>query len=259
MLILRYPRGRARRAAGALATLATAVAGAAAVTGCTQSQSGPQSTQSASYQVTQPITQLVIRDAAGDVKVTAGTTNAVHVTERQSYRGSPPDSSHAVSNGTLTLTYTCPSGNCGIDYTVTVPTGLAVQVDAAAGNVSLAGLKGYAQVQASAGNVDLADLSGALQVQADAGDVQASGLDAPRAKLVATAGNVMLGFSAAPMNVSVQASAGNVKITLPGTADYAVTASADAGNKSITVPTSAGSAHVVQASSDAGNVSVLAG
>jgi hypothetical protein len=235
VLIQRFTRGRAAAVAG----LSAAVAATAATAGC--GLTGPQSEKSASYQVTQPVTQLVVQDAAGDVRVSTGAGGAVGVTENQSYRGSPPASSHKVSGGTLTLTYTCPSSDCGIDYTVTVPAGLAVQVVADAGDVTLTGL------------------GGAVQVQADAGDVRASGLGATRAKLVADAGDVTLGFDTAPANLSVQASAGDVKITLPGTVGYAVTATADAGDTHVTVPTSPGSAHVVQAESDAGSVSVLAG
>ena len=239
-LIRRFTRGRrAAAVAGLSAAIAATVAATAATAGC--GQVGPQTEKSASYQVTQPVTQLVVQDAAGDVHVSTGTGSAVAVTENASYRSSPPKSSHEVSGGTLTLTYTCPSSNCGIDYTVTVPAGLAVQVVADAGDVTLTGL------------------NGAVQVQADAGDVRASSLGATHAKLVADAGDVTLGFDAAPSNLSVQASAGDVKITLPGTVGYAVTATADAGDTHVTVPTSSGSAHVVQAESDAGSVSVLAG
>jgi Putative adhesin len=235
MLIRRFP-ARGRAVGGCLAVV---VAAGAMTAGC-QLQ-GPESERSSSYQVTEKVTQLVVQDAAGDVHVSVGTEPAIGVTEHQTYRDSAPDSSHAVSNGTLTLTYLCPSGSCGIDYTVTVPAGLAVQVDAAAGDVTLS------------------DLGGDVQVQADAGDIRASGLGSPRAKLVASAGDVTLGYTAAPANLSVQASAGNVKVTLPGTVGYAVTATADAGSTHVTVPTSPGSAHVVKAESDAGDVSVLEG
>jgi hypothetical protein len=240
-----------------LAVGGCAIAAVAATAGC--GQFGPESTQSNTYQVTQPVTKLVVQDAAGNVHVTAGSGNAIGVTEEQSYRSSPPDSSHSVSDGTLTLTYSCPSGSCGIDYTVTVPTGLAVQVGAQAGDVTLDGLGGTVAVDASAGDVTLSDVTGALQVQADAGDIKASGLGSPRAKLVASAGEVTLGFDTAPTDVSVQAAAGDVQVTVPGSVGYAVTATASAGDTHVTVPTSTGSAHVIEAESQAGNVSVLAG
>jgi DUF4097 and DUF4098 domain-containing protein YvlB len=251
VLIRRSTSGRSMAICGCLV-----VAGAAAA-GC--GDLGPQSTRSTSYQVTGQVTRLVVQDAAGSVHVSAGSGNAIGVTEAQSYHSSPPASSHAVRGGTLTLTYTCPDGNCGIDYTVTVPAGLSVQVGADAGDVTLSGVGGAVAVDASAGEVTLANLSGALQVQADAGDIRATGLSSARAKLVADAGEVTLGFNAAPGNLFVQADAGSVRVTVPGSIDYAVTATASAGGTHVTVPTSTGSAHVIQAQSDAGSVSVLAG
>ena len=230
VLIRRIPGGRA---AAAACCLIAAAAGCGIV--------GPQSDKSVFYQVPQRVTQLVVQDSAGDVHVSTGSGSAVGVTEHQTYRGSPPASTHALSGGVLTLAYTCPSSDCGIDYTVTVPAGLAVQVDAQAGDVTLTGL------------------DGALQVRADAGDVRATGLGSSTANLVAGAGDVTLGFDAAPANLSVQADAGDVRITLPGTVGYAVTATADAGDTHVTVPTSPGSSHVVKAVADAGDVSVTAG
>lgn len=218
------------------------IAAAAAVAAC--GQFGPQSQRTSSYDVTQPVTRLVVQDGAGNVHVSAGSGSStlIAVTEAQSYRGSPPNSSHTVSGGTLTLTYSCPNGgDCGIDYTVTVPAGLSVQVEADAGDVSLAGL------------------GGAVQVRADAGDIRGSALDSPRATMTDSAGNVMLAFNAAPGDLSVLADAGNVEITVPGSAGYAVTANTAAGNTHVDVPTSTGSAHVIEAQSSAGNVSVLTG
>lgn len=230
----------------------------AATAGC--SDFGPRSTISATYQVTQMVTQVVVRDAAGNVHVaTRSGGDGISVTEARSFRGSPPASTHSVSGGTLTLTYTCPSSDCGIDYTVTVPADLPVTVDASAGDVTLTGLSGAVQVQADAGAVALTDLSGPVRVRADAGEIRGTGLGSRQATLTDSAGSVTLAFTAAPTSLAVQAKAGDVKVTVPGSESYAATATASAGQTRVTVPTSPGSSHVIRAASDAGNVSILGG
>lgn len=189
------------------------------------------------YGVSQAVTTVVINDAAGNVDVTGG-ASAISVSEHQMYNGTPPSSTHVLSNGTLTLTYNCISGNCGIDYTLKVPTGTAVRINDSAGNVTLTGVGGAVEATASAGNIT------------------ASGLSAGQARFVDSAGNILVGFTAPPASAYADSDAGDVTLLLPGSATYKVTANTQAGDVHVTVPQSNSSANSITAKSAAGDVAV---
>jgi hypothetical protein len=128
------------------------------------------------------------------VRISGATSADVHVTEHKSYLGTPPVSTHAVSKGVLTLTYTCPSSasGCGVDYTVQVRSGVAVQaID-------------------SAGNITLSKLGGDLQLQDSAGDIQATALTSTHAKVDDDAGEITASFSTVPVNLYADDQAGDV-------------------------------------------------
>jgi Putative adhesin len=184
-----------------------------------------------------PVTTLVVNDPSGNVQVTGG-ADTLSVTEHQSYRDSPPTSRHTVADGTMTLDFRCPSDDCGIDYDVQVPDGVAVQITSTAGDVTLA------------------KLSGGVQVTSGSGDITASGLTGPKARFSDSAGTVLVGFAAVPGSVYADSEAGDVTVFLPGSGSYKVAASSDAGKVHVTVPQSGGSPNTVTAQSDAGDVAV---
>ena len=97
--------------------------------------------------MTATLRALIIRDPVGSVTVTGSSRSSVLVTERISYAGASPVISQRTSNGTLSLTYTCRSGNCGISYDVAVPRSLNLQVQTGTGSIWLSSLAG--QVRAS--------------------------------------------------------------------------------------------------------------
>jgi Putative adhesin len=198
---------------------------------------GAQYHLTVSYDVSQPITTVVIDDGAGNVQVTGG-ASALSVSELQSYRNAAPTSSHAVVDGTLTLAFHCSSNGCGIDYDVKVPDGVAVRIDAGAGDVTLS------------------ELDGSIQATADAGKITASGLTARQARFTDSAGDILVGFATPPVSLYADSSAGDVTLLVPGSANYQVAASSQAGAVHVTVPQSAGSANTITAKSAAGDVAV---
>lgn len=185
------------------------------------------------------VTTVVIANPAGNVQVTGG-ASVLNVTERQSYRTAPPTSSHAVSAGTMTLSYHCATNDCGIDYDVQVPDGVAVQITD------------------SAGNVILTKLNAGVQVTTGAGNITASGMSGGPARFTADAGYVLVGFAGAPVSVYAESEAGDVTVFLPGSAAYKVAASSQAGAVHVTVPLANGAANpdTVTAKSEAGDVAV---
>lgn len=184
-----------------------------------------------------PVSLLDIDDSSGNVQVTGG-AGALSVTEHQSYRDTPPVSTHIVKNGTMTLGFRCPTDDCGIDYEVKVPEGVAVKITSTAGNVTLA------------------NLGGNILVDTRAGDITATGLTASTAYFDDEAGNMLIGYASVPGSVFASSEAGDITVFLPGSGTYQVSAHSEAGKAHVTVPQSAGATNSVTAISEAGDVAV---
>jgi hypothetical protein len=76
----------------------------------------------ARYQITAPVSTVVIVSHVGNVTVTGGSGPGVSVTQRVYYSKKPPATTRTVSGKTLTVTYDCPAQLvCGVAYTLAVP------------------------------------------------------------------------------------------------------------------------------------------
>jgi hypothetical protein len=209
----------------------------------TNAAPGPGASAAAprTYTITSPVTTVIVNGGAGTVSVTGSHRGTVEVTEQAYYSNSkkPPVTSHPVSGGTLTLSYSCPAQvTCGISYDVAVPSGTAVRVSDREGAVTLA------------------SLSGPVTATTIAGVITATGLASPTASLSSHAGSVTAAFSAVPASVSASTNAGPITLTLPPAAAYKVSAHTYVGNSTVTVHQSASSAHVITASSDLGSITI---
>ncbi|MFE0461226.1 DUF4097 family beta strand repeat-containing protein [Kitasatospora sp. NPDC058965] len=190
------------------------------------------------YGIDQPVRTVVIEGRVGDVQVT-GTGTAVRVTERQSYRSTAPQADHRVAaDGTLTLGYRCPDGDCGIGYRVEVPAGTAVRIRNGSGAVRLDGL------------------TAAVSAETGTGSITAVHLGAGGATLHTGTGDVTAEFAAAPGSVAADSSTGDVRVTVPAGDAYQVRAAADTGTAKVTVPQSPGAARAIEATSSTGDVTV---
>jgi DUF4097 and DUF4098 domain-containing protein YvlB len=196
---------------------------------------GSDSTEVRSYQVTDSVQRLDLRNEDGKVEVRAG-DGPVRVTETLTFRGSEPSTSHAVQDGTLNLrNQHCQ--HCSVSYLVQLPAGTAVNVQTSAGKVILAGLAGDVTVDASAGAVD------------------GTGLRSPHTSVHGRAGKITLAYDAAPSTVDARTSAGEVDISVPGDGGpYAVDASTSAGSTQIAVPTDPGASRKITAHTTAGKI-----
>ncbi len=140
----------------------------------------------------------------------------------------------------LNLLSTCPvplGRGCSGKISVTVPAGVSVTADSAAGDVRAYGLTGQVQLSSSAGSVLASELGGGqVRVNSSAGDVR-------------------LGFSQPPIGVNVHCSAGDVVLSLPEARDgYQVSAKSTAGLATVTGPINEESKRRIYAKSTAGDV-----
>jgi Putative adhesin len=218
-------------------------ASALAVAGCDTS-TGTAAKQGA-YTITEPVTSLKINNPVGNTQIEGTDATTVSVTEKLSYTGNPPQTSHSLTDGQLNLSYTCPSGvgdtnvnACGVTYVVTVPRRIAVQVDGKVGATTLTGLAGQLTLTSSTGSID------------------ATGLTSGAVTARTSAGTITLGFTAPPTTVNAQAQVGSLTVQLPAGTAYAVDAGSQVGSVDVTVQRDSGSAHRVTAHSQVGAVTV---
>jgi hypothetical protein len=203
------------------------------------------------------VRQIVINSGSGPVSVTAGAATA-RINAIPDYTGDPPSVASAVRGGVLTISVRCPSanhGHCQVALTVRVPRRLGVTVSAQFGNVTVAGIAGPVQVTDELGNVRLGQVTGPVRVDAELGDIDGTGLRGDT-RLAARLGTIDVTFAAAPGLISAADDEGPVTVRVPPGLSYRVSAQAQLARASVSVPRSAGSPHVIQASSQLGPVTV---
>ncbi|WP_020541794.1 DUF4097 family beta strand repeat-containing protein [Nonomuraea coxensis] len=220
------------------------LAGAALLTGCGLGAiAGPSKEDTASYEVTDKVTELRLDNGSGDAVITESGGTSVRVTETLRWRGdSKPKPEHKVEGGALALSYTCPSnlGSCGVDYKIEIPKGLAVDLDSGSGDITLRALSGDVKVHVGSGDVDAADLTGKTVV-ADAGS-----------------GNVELKYATAPTSAQLKTGSGDISLFVPDGA-YDVSTDVGSGDVKVSVKNDRSSPNKISLRAGSGNVSVSAG
>lgn len=179
---------------------------------------------------------LVIKGQTGDIRVNDG-GNAVSVTQKYSYKTAGPVGSPTLADGVLTLSYTSSDSNCGVDYTVQVPTGTAVDISSGTGDVTLS------------------QLTAAVDVQTGTGEITTNGLSSPRVQLTVGTGDIKAGLTKSPSALSADVSTGDVSISVPA-GEYAVDAQATTGDVNVKVPREAGSANTITVKVGTGDVTI---
>jgi hypothetical protein len=168
-----------------------------------------------------------------------------------------------------------PTGNCGLDATLDVPSHTAVDLttgggnmqvsgiqgnvalDSGGGEVGISGIGGTADVLSGGGNLTASNLGGVLNFNTSGGEVGGSGLFSPHVTTDSGGGNVTLVFTRVPDYVKIGSSGGEITIVVPsGNASYAITSRASGGAYHASVPTNHGSRHSIQVDSGGGNISI---
>ena len=131
------------------------------------------------------VERLVVRGDASDVTVVPSTDQRIHVRAEARYVTERPSPNPQVEDGVLRLDGDCGDwwllGGCSIDYRVAVPAGMSVDVETAAGDVSVRGLDARdVRIASDAGDVHvkLYGVPDSVDVTSDAGDVH---VEVPRA------------------------------------------------------------------------------
>ncbi|MCX5212340.1 DUF4097 domain-containing protein [Kitasatospora sp. NBC_00240] len=189
------------------------------------------------YGVADPVRTLVVQGHTGDIRVTGGGT-AVRVTERRTYRGAEPVTTRTTADGTLTLGYRCPDGDCGVGYDIEVPAGTALRVENETGSVALSGL------------------GAEVDVRTGTGDVTASALASRTVRLEARTGGVSVSFSTGPESVRATTRTGDVRVQVPAEGSYAVETATRTGDVKVGVAGDDAAARRITARTETGDVTV---
>ncbi|MFH8574082.1 DUF4097 family beta strand repeat-containing protein [Streptomyces sp. NPDC017993] len=212
----------------ALTALAVATTGVLMLTSCTEHgparpnrPAGDQNKKvsSTSYEVGGPASQLSVDTTAGDVHVTASDRSGIKVTEKITYTGDKPRTSHTSHDGKVALRDSdCRSGTCSVSYRIEAPSRLASRIASGGGDITGTALAGSTVAKTNGGEV-------------------------------------RLGFAHAPADIDAFSGGGDVRLELPA-GKYAVTARTNGGDRKVDVTTDAGSAHKVRARSNGGDVTI---
>ncbi|MGW6055196.1 DUF4097 family beta strand repeat-containing protein [Streptomyces sp. NPDC055189] len=219
-----------------LVAASVALAGGA-LTAC----DGEIKTEKSQYQVNEKVTSLGIKNYGGSIEVVTGGGSGISVTEEFEYTDGKPRAEHDVKSGELSLNAPgCENDDaskCGVNYTVEVPAGTAVNLETGGGDITVRGLSGDTAAKTGGGTVRVKE-SGAKKVDASTGG-----------------GNVDTSFTGAPDQVNAESGGGNVSVRLPD-GKYSVDAKTDGGNRDVGVTNTPSSPHKVKAHTGGGNVTV---
>jgi hypothetical protein len=183
--------------------------------------------------------RLVASTGGGDITVHQGqvSSGTARLTGTVDYSLVRPK--FTVSSSGISLQCDVPTGNCGLNATLDVPSHTAVNLNTGGGNVTAS------------------DLGGVLDFGTSGGDVDGSGLFSPHVTTDSGGGNVTLMFTAVPDYIKVGSSGGDITIVVPrGNTSYHIKSTPGGGDNSASVPTSTTSSHTIQVDSGGGNINI---
>ncbi|MEU5630356.1 DUF4097 family beta strand repeat-containing protein [Streptomyces rishiriensis] len=252
----------ARTTLSARAVLVTAVvvALAAGATGCGASAADDKHPDHRSFALQGGTLTIDSDDSALEIVASdSAKTGTVAVTrwfEGSVTFGEGPKVTWSMKDDRLTLRLHCSGvmADCSAKHRVEVPRGVAVKVEDDDGSVRAQGFREALSVHARDGSVHVTDSSGPLDLRTEDGSVDAR--VSSRSVLTRTGdGSVRLDLSAVPDRVDSVSKDGSVTIALPA-AGYRVTTKTDDGGVDVSVPRDDSSAHVVNARTADGKVTV---
>lgn len=192
--------------------------------------------------LTHAVTGIRVNGVAGDVEVSGGAPAGTVELTRRVPKGTDSSSTAGETWQGSTLVIDANPGcgplvfGCSVDYTLRVPNGTAVTVDDGSGDLKLGGTLGIVDVKTGSGDIKANDLqSGAVAARSGSGDID-------------------LGLSQAPNQLTVDTGSGDVDVKVPAADTYAVGVQTGSGDQSVTVDTDANSPRKVQVKTGSGDV-----
>jgi hypothetical protein len=199
-----------------------------------------------------------------DLTLRQGGTGAPTLTGTVHYSLVKPAFTVTQAGAGTSVSFACraPDGDCGLDATLQVPSGIGVTLSTEGGNISVPVFSGSADLVSGGGDVTAGSLDGTMQVQTGGGNVNVQALTDADVTIGSGGGDVTLTFTRPPDHLRISTDGGNVNVILPpgGTA-YDLRTSTDGGNLDVShsVPADSRSAHSVSLDSGGGDITVTEG
>jgi hypothetical protein len=223
--------------------------------------------------------QLSVTDAGGNVVLEQAATGPARLSGSGYYSIVRPNFTEHATATSAVFGIDCnfPVGRCGLDMTVSVPTGTAATVSTGGGGLTADRMTGDLALHTDGGNIQANDTTGDvtmttgggdltadhvagdhLSMDTDGGNIQATGVAETRLAATSGGGDIEIVFTVVPRDVTVRTDGGNVTIVVPrGTTQYRLSASTDGGNvDDNTIPYSPSSPDEITASSGGGDVTI---
>ncbi len=255
----------------AAALTVAAVAVGLAVTGCRfEINMGSRSiTDDAS--IGGPLTAVQLAAGDGDITIHTGPGAGAAIHRTIHYSGqNKPRPGQQVTNGVLTFVRGC--SDCAIDYELTVPASVRVQIRNGSGSIRVADVAA-ADIQAGSGDVGVRNVqgkvrahtgSGSVRVEsvgsqtdlhASSGDITANSVNGGTLLADTGSGSINLRFSATPSSVRAVTGSGDLLIKLPG-GPYRVDHSTGSGDEDVQVATDPAAPAAVYAKTGSGSLRI---
>lgn len=207
---------------------------------------------------------IVVRSERGDVELVPARRGAV-VRETQHFLIRKPVLERSMRDGVLTVETRCTTYviACYADLRIGVPAGVAVTVDADAGDVD-ARRVGVRALHAASDSGDLrlrlAGRQRLVWAHTDSGDVDAVAADARAVDAQSRSGDVVVAAGGAPRRIVARTDSGDVTVAVPR-GDYAVDARADSGTVDVEGEISRNdrAERSIEARTDSGDVTLRGG
>ncbi|AVV42838.1 DUF4097 family beta strand repeat-containing protein [Streptomyces sp. ID05-04B] len=251
---------RTTRSARSVLVAGAVVALAAGVTACGASAADDDHPDHRTFGISGATLTIDSDDSALEIVASkdaeAGKVDVTRWFEGSVVLGGNPRVTWSMKDDRLTLRTHCSGlvADCSAKHRIEVPRGVAVKVEDDDGSVLARGFRDALSVHSEDGSVHVTDSTGPLELRTDDGSVRAE--VASRSVTTHTQdGSVRLTLSTVPDRVESVSDDGSVTIALPA-ATYRVTTETDDGGVDVSVPRDESSAHVVNARTADGKVTV---
>ncbi len=222
-----------------------------------------------------PVRELRVDAGQGDVTVVPALGEDITIDSRAEGSLRTPRLRTVVNGNNVEVTGGCPTivfWHCGAEIVIHVPSGTAVNVEAASGDLSATGisadvrlvtnsgdvqavgLSGDAYLRTSSGDVVGRELAGPAELRSSSGDVFATGLGTGAIRARTSSGDVALRFASIPTLADAETSSGDAMITVPrGPTEYHVMLETNSGDREFGVLQDDNSPHLLSARTSSGD------
>lgn len=215
------------------------------------------------------ITKITVSPGAGDVVVSTRAVENVQIKRVVRYRGAQPGDMYRLDGTELRIDTACGS-TCRVSYEIIAPTGVSVSGENGSGDISLSDV-GDVDMKVGSGDITLAGATGAVRAQTGSGDIELRRIDKTATVRAGSgsvtgdqlggavdattgSGDITLAMRTAG-SVNAHASSGSITLTVPD-GSYRIQVRSSSGTTSSTIRSDPAAAHLLQAETGSGDITV---